>query len=144
MAVIEVIWARRTGGASRVAPVGGVAFQWIMVALLGLLLGGLFLDGWAHTHNRVDQSFFTPWHAAFYSGYASVGLGLAGALLLNYRRGYLGRQAVPRGYELSLLGVAIFAAAAVLTYGGMGVSASSAAWRRRRARRTSCLRWAWL
>ena len=27
MAVIEVIWARRTGGASRVAPVGGVAFQ---------------------------------------------------------------------------------------------------------------------
>ena len=108
MAVIEVIWARRTGGASRVAPVGGVAFQWIMVALLGLLLGGLFLDGWAHTHNRVDQSFFTPWHAAFYSGYASVALGLAGALLLNYRRGYVARKAVPRGYELSLLGVAMF------------------------------------
>jgi hypothetical protein len=89
-------------------PVGGVAYQWIMVALLGLLLGGLFLDGWAHTHNRVDQSFFTPWHAAFYSGYASVALGLAAAMLINFRRGYAGRQALPRGYELSLLGAALF------------------------------------
>lgn len=108
MATMDVIAPGRPATRSRLAPIGGMTFQWIMAGLTGLLLSGAVLDGWAHSHNRVDQSFFTPWHAAFYSGYASVALGLAIALVLNVRRGYSGRQALPRGYELSLLGAAIF------------------------------------
>jgi hypothetical protein len=108
MATMDVVAPGRPATRSRLAPIGGMTFQWIMTVLTGLLLSGAVLDGWAHSHNRVDQSFFTPWHAAFYSGYASVALGLAVALLLNVRRGYSGRQALPRGYGLSLLGAAIF------------------------------------
>jgi hypothetical protein len=33
-----------------------------MSLLSAWLVGGLFPDGWAHAHGRVDQSFFTPWH----------------------------------------------------------------------------------
>ena len=44
--------------------------------LTAWLVGGLFLDGWAHAHGKVDQSFFTPWHAVFYSGFAAVALAL--------------------------------------------------------------------
>ena len=40
-----------------------------MSALSAWLVGGFFLDGWAHTHGKVDQSFFTPWHAVLYSGH---------------------------------------------------------------------------
>ncbi|NIZ92561.1 hypothetical protein [Kineococcus rubinsiae] len=37
-----------------------VAGAWIVVSL--------FADGWAHTHLPDLESFFTPWHAALYSG----------------------------------------------------------------------------
>jgi hypothetical protein len=40
-----------------------VAFDWSMGFLAVLLMGGLLLDGWAHAHGEVDQSFLTPWHA---------------------------------------------------------------------------------
>jgi hypothetical protein len=45
--------------------VGGLAFDWVMMSLSLLFLGGLYLDGWAHNHGRVDDSFFTIWHAFF-------------------------------------------------------------------------------
>ena len=36
-------------------------FDWLM-ALLGVwLIGGLYLDGWAHNHNPDLETFFTPW-----------------------------------------------------------------------------------
>src|SRR3989304_1577645 len=31
-------------------------FTWVSVALGGLLVGGVFLDGWAHHHGRLDIS----------------------------------------------------------------------------------------
>lgn len=39
---------------------------WIMI--------GLFLDGWAHTNIPELESFFTPWHGVFYSGFALTAL----------------------------------------------------------------------
>lgn len=49
---------------------------------------GLYLDGWAHIHNK-PETFFTPWHAVLYSGFgaavayfASVGLRRGNALSL--------------------------------------------------------------
>lgn len=93
--------------------IGGLGFDWIMVVLSAVFVGGLYLDGWAHNHGRVDDTFFTPWHAFFYSGYGLIALLLLATLLINRWRRYPWRRAVPIGYSLSLLGVLIFAAGAV-------------------------------
>lgn len=71
-------------------------------------IGGLFLDGWAHNNGRVDNTFFTPWHAVLYSGFASVGLLLAAAQMRNVFRGYRWTHALPSGYLPSLFGVILF------------------------------------
>jgi hypothetical protein len=94
---------------SRVAPrIGGVGFDLRMAVLGTIFVSGLFLDGWAHTHGRVDQSFFTPWHAVLYSGFALNFLVLAGTVGLNRSRGYAWREAIPSGYALSLLGLGLW------------------------------------
>ncbi|MEZ4860913.1 MAG: hypothetical protein R3C14_06380 [Caldilineaceae bacterium] len=93
--------------------IGGLAFDWAMMALSSLFLGGLYLDGWAHNHGKVDNSFFTIWHAFFYSGFGLVALLLVGTLLVNRARGLPWHSALPKGYQLSLLGVIIFAAGGV-------------------------------
>ncbi len=88
--------------------IAGPALDWGM-ALLGLVfVGGLFLDGWAHTHDKVDQSFFTPWHAVLYSGFALNFGALAGVALLNRARGSTWAKALPEGYWLSLIGMALW------------------------------------
>ena len=63
-----------------------IGFDWAMAILSAAFVGGVFLDGWAHTHGRVDQSFFTPWHAVFYAGYAATASVLAVSLLRNHAR----------------------------------------------------------
>ena len=79
----------------------GAWFDWTMVGLCGWFVAGLYVDGWAHHHGKVDDSFFTPWHAMLYSGFGAVTTFLA---LMFFR----GRRALPEGYGLSLLGGAIF------------------------------------
>lgn len=94
---------------SRVSPrIGGLGFDLGMAVLGAIFVGGLFLDGWAHTHGKVDQSFFTPWHAVLYSGFVLNFLALAGAVGLNRSRGYPWPQAIPTGYALSLLGLGLW------------------------------------
>ncbi len=83
-------------------------FDWTMVFLSAWFVAGVFLDGWAHNHVPELESFFTPWHAVFYSGYAAVSGFLLTALLRHRRQGFGWRQALPVGYELSLWGVGIF------------------------------------
>src|SRR5271166_2443779 len=39
------------------------SFDWIMGILCCALVAGVVQDGWAHNHGKVDESFFTPWHA---------------------------------------------------------------------------------
>ena len=85
----------------------GLAFTgfWINV--------GLFFDGWAHAHGRVDDSFFTPYHAVMYSGLAA-----AMALVLFYivkavREGVSWRRALPWAYQLSFIGGILFFAGGV-------------------------------
>ncbi len=62
---------------------------------------GLYLDGWAHTHELPD-SFFTPWHGVIYSGFSLAALFLVVTFLRNRRLG------MPTGYRLSLVGVVLF------------------------------------
>jgi hypothetical protein len=47
----------------------------VTVLLATWLIGGLGLDGWAHStlEGRVE-SFFTPWHAVFYTGWTATAL----------------------------------------------------------------------
>ena len=83
-------------------------FDWGMVILSAWLVGGAFVDGWAHTHGKVDTTFFTPWHVAFYTGFLAVAGALVGALVYRVARRGTWRQALPPGYNLSLLGTVIF------------------------------------
>ena len=93
--------------------IGGLAFDRLMAGLSTVFLGGLYLDGWAHNHGKVDQSFFTPWHAFFYAGFALTALALLLVAAINWRRGHRGQAALPAGYGLALLGAALFAAGGV-------------------------------
>jgi hypothetical protein len=63
---------------------------------------GFFVDAWAHGHVPVE-TFFTPYHAVFYSGMLAMAIVIA--LFWSRHRG------VPRGYRLALLGVPIFVCA---------------------------------
>src|SRR5688500_17478653 len=38
------------------------------------LLSGLFIDGWAHSNLPTLETFFTPWHAALYSGFLATAM----------------------------------------------------------------------
>ena len=93
--------------------IGGIGFDWLMSLVGMVFLSGIFLDGWAHNHDKVDQSFFTPWHAFFYGGFLVITLLLVGTQWVNYRRGAAWNRALPVGYSLSILGVLIFAAGGV-------------------------------
>lgn len=69
--------------------------------------GGFFLDAWAHGHVPVE-SFFTPYHAVFYSGIVVLGLAMAGFCLRYRNMGYTWPNAFPRPYRLACIGVPIF------------------------------------
>jgi hypothetical protein len=79
-----------------------------MAALGAWLLGGLYLDGWAHIHLPALESFFTPWHAVLYAGYLAGAAALVVTFVRNRRRGARRSTALPDGYRPSLVGVFIF------------------------------------
>jgi len=95
------------------ATAAGAGFDWIYTFLATLLIGGVFLDGWAHNHGQVDQSFFTPWHAVLYSGYLLVAVFLALTLARTHAQGVPWQRAYPAGYGSAVIGAAIFAVAGV-------------------------------
>ncbi len=69
------------------------------------LIAGLFVDGWAHRNLDGIETFFTPWHALFYSGFVAV----AGWMVYLVRR----HSGVPVGYGPGIIGVGVFALGAV-------------------------------
>jgi hypothetical protein len=78
--------------------------------LLGTwLLVGLVVDGWAHNNLQALETFFTPWHALFYSGFVAT----AGWVLATATRARQpersGLAAFPAGYGLAVVGVVVFA-----------------------------------
>lgn len=60
---------------------------------------GFFLDAWAHGHVPIE-TFFTPYHALFYSGMLALVI-----VLLAFRK------RIPPSYRVPLLGIPIFIAA---------------------------------
>jgi hypothetical protein len=93
--------------------VRAAGFDWVMAGLGSWLIGGLYLDGWAHIHVPALETFFTPWHAVLYSGYLAGAATLAGAFLRNVRRGASWARALPAGYGLAFVGALVFLAAGV-------------------------------
>jgi hypothetical protein len=95
------------GGAGTPA---GLRFEWATAAAGGWLLGGAYLDGWAHNHLPALETFLTPWHAVLYSGFAAVAGLTLGYAIRGRVAGRPWRDALPRGYRASLAGVLLFAA----------------------------------
>lgn len=87
-----------------------LAFDWVMGVLAFLMVCGPLIDGWAHQHGKVDQSFLTPWHALLYGAMALNGLVLLGAGIAGLRRGYSFVNALPAAYWVSAIGVVLFIA----------------------------------
>ena len=88
----------------------GRAGDLVTVVLSAWLIGGLFVDGWAHNTRAELETFFTPWHAVFYSGFAASALWIWWAVVARRRAGATWRDAVPVGYGPALAGLALFAA----------------------------------
>ncbi|MBX3062094.1 MAG: hypothetical protein KF726_03905 [Anaerolineae bacterium] len=92
-------------------PAGSVRFDLASAGLSIWFMLGVFLDGWAHNHGRVDNTFFTPWHAVLYSGALAVAALLTLTQFRNMQRGYAWSKSLPQGYGWSLVGVGVFFAA---------------------------------
>src|SRR5438874_11249874 len=89
-------------------------FEWTVVALCTWLMAGAYLDAWAHRHLARLETFFTPWHAILYSGIFAILIFLGTRALRNQARGHRLDQALPAGYNLSLIGAALFGVAGVI------------------------------
>jgi hypothetical protein len=100
--------ARETGTRPRQPSPWDARLDWAMVGASAWILGGAYLDAWAHTHFPELETFFTPWHAVLYSGLLAATVVL-GATALRGRPARPWGEALPPGYGLSALGVVLFA-----------------------------------
>lgn len=95
-------------------PADNPRLDWWMAIVACVMIFGLFIDGWAHNHDRVDDSFFTPWHAILYGAYGVSALTLIAFHFRNVGKGFHWRRALPAGYMPALAGALLFAT------GGLG------------------------
>ncbi len=72
------------------------------------LIQGLTMDAWAHTNQTTLESVITPWHALFYGGFAVTAAWILWQIRRNIEHGYSGLAAVPVGYGVALIGMALF------------------------------------
>ena len=96
-------------------------FTWTTIFLCLWYYSGLVLDGWAHTNGVVDESFFTKWHAMFYSGF----IAFAGFTVWTLWRIYDNSiptnfssltkflKGMPKGYGFATAGMLIFGLAGI-------------------------------
>jgi hypothetical protein len=76
------------------------------------VVGGLFLDGWAHVNQPGLETFFSPWHGVFYLGFV-VSTVVMARLVARHQTGRFDPGRVPVGYGLGLVGVALVVAGGV-------------------------------
>jgi hypothetical protein len=80
----------------------------VTIGLAAWLIAGLFLDGWAHNTRPLLETFFTPWHAVFYSGFAAITTWIGWLAWSHHEPGRPWTQALPRGYLPAAAGVLLF------------------------------------
>jgi hypothetical protein len=89
----------------------------LVTSLLSIwFMVGLMLDAWAHNNIPDLESFFTPWHAVFYTGFVAVGAWIAWSARAGLRNGRWEPAAMPRAYPASVVALAGFAVFAVSDY----------------------------
>jgi len=113
-AVLASETPRNPQSVARVQPLTTQRFEWTMGAYMVLLCLGSSLDNWAHFHGKVDQSFFTPWHAVLYGMMALMGTVLGPTAFSNRKKGFAWQRSLPQGYVVSLLGVGLFIVAGLI------------------------------
>jgi hypothetical protein len=85
----------------------------VLVGIVGLWLAAGFLwDSWAHLHVAIE-TFFTPYHAIFYSAMVAGTLVLAVFARRNFTLGFTGFDALPAAYQSALWGIPIFFAGGI-------------------------------
>lgn len=84
----------------------------LTIVFAAWLIVGIFVDGWAHNNNK-PETFFTPWHGLFYSGFLATAAWMIWTVQRRRAEGATGPAAVPVGYGLGLAGVAVFAVGGV-------------------------------
>lgn len=89
-------------------PRAGYAGNLLTIAFSTWLLGGLLADVWAHNNVPKLETFFTPWHAALYSGFLATAAWVCWLVRRNLMAGRRGLAAVPAGYLLGAFGVCLF------------------------------------
>lgn len=72
------------------------------------VLAGVAVDGWAHTNLGGLETFFTPWHALFYSGFSATATWIAWSTVRRRAPGRTLVQSIPLGYELGVVGLVLF------------------------------------
>lgn len=107
MAVIsDAVQQRSRAGGGAPSPVGYAGN--LVTILLGIwLVSGLMIDAWAHENLAQLETFFTPWHAVFYSGFLATA-GWITWMVARRVRAARSWTAIPRGYTLGLVGIVIF------------------------------------
>jgi hypothetical protein len=80
----------------------------VTIGLAAWLIAGLFLDGWAHNTRPLLETFFTPWHAVFYSGFAAITAWMGWLAWSHHEPGRPWTKALPRGYLPAAAGVLLF------------------------------------
>lgn len=88
--------------------IGDVRYDRVAVAVSSWLVGGLYLDGWAHHRFPKLETFFTPWHGVLYSGLFAITALLVSTVLRNHARGFAWQRALPLGYAATLWGAILF------------------------------------
>lgn len=109
-----VMPATASGRAVTGLPADNIRLDWTMALISCAIVFGLYIDGWAHNHGFVDDSFFTPWHALLYGAVGLSGLVLIAHHFRNVNRGFRWSKALPAGYTLSLIGFFAFGAGGVV------------------------------
>ncbi len=79
----------------------------ITLLLSTWMIGGVFVDAWAHGQH-LTETFFSPWHAMFYSGFFATAAWMLAPVLQARRSGQKALAAIPAGYGLGLVGVLVF------------------------------------
>lgn len=93
------------------------AFEDALSLVAGLwLLTGTYIDGWAHNNLAHLETFFTPWHAVLYSGFAANAVWIGFLVWRRHRRASPWMDAVPAGYGGAVVGVVLFLVSGVADF----------------------------
>ena len=86
----------------------------VITLLVGMwFVIGLFVDAWAHSNRPQLETFFTPWHGVFYSGFVATAGWIGWLVWRNALTGRRGMDAVPLGYGLTVIALGVFVVSAV-------------------------------